>query len=102
MFTALNVERIMKMRDVVDVWLDRGLKSIGIVGFLGAAFMAVNGVLTIPRSLAENDQKIRELQDYRTKTDLTLQAIQQDASYTKEQVKAIIQKIDRIYELVKA
>lgn len=90
------------MRGVVDIWLDRGVKAIGIAGFLGAAYMAVNGITTIPKSLAESKEQIKELQDYRTKTDLTLQAIQQDASYTKEKIGKIESKIDRIYEVVKA
>lgn len=94
-------------RGALDIWLDRGVKTIGILGFVGAAFMVVNGFLTLPVSIAETKEnlastklEVKELSEYRNKTDLTLQAIQQDASYTKEKVEKIDTKVDRIYVLM--
>lgn len=94
-------------RMVFDAWLDRGIKLAGICGCLFAAFMAMNGFLSIPVSIAETREEVQktkaeinELKEYRSKTDLTLQAIQQDASYTKEKVEKIESKIDRIYVLM--
>lgn len=89
------------MKGILDEWLDRGMKLIGILGFLGAAFIAINGFTAIPKSLADTKKEVEELKDYRVKTDLTLQSIQQSATYTADRVDKIETKIDKIYELVK-
>lgn len=88
-------------RTWIDIFLDRAVKVIGILGFLGAVTMLVTGFFSVPRAVADNTMSVKELKEYRTKTDLTLQSIQQDQSYTREKVEKIEAKVDRIYELLK-
>lgn len=89
------------VRTNLDLWLDRGMKIIGLLGFFGAVFMAFNGVMTIPKTLAKNASEIEVLKQYREKNELAVQSLTKDVSYLTTQTEKIDKKIDRILEMNK-
>lgn len=82
-------------RAKLDVWLDRCVKLIGIIGFLGAAFITVNGILFIPGkvlALEESSVKQAALIDLNISRIL---ALEKDIQYIKESVTYLVNRVDR-------
>lgn len=71
----------MPPRTPFDMWLDRGMKLIGIVGFVGAAFMAMNGMLYLPSRVEASEKEILRVKEWEVGTDKRLTIIEQDIKY---------------------
>lgn len=85
-----------------DVWLDRGVKLIGILGFVGAVYMAVNGMLYLPKRLeaAETRQghfenRVESVEAWQARTDTRLAVIEQDVKYLVKGIDEIKRSVGR-------
>jgi len=93
-------------RGKFDLWLDRGMKMIGIAGFLGASFMAVNGMIYLPKRVeaqefvnaSQEDRLTAMKSTYDQKqvaTELRLQSIEKDVGFIAATVKDIKEAVKR-------
>jgi len=79
------------MKEVFDLWLDRGMKLIGILGFFGTVFIIVNGVLYIPTRLknleassVETNAKFQAYEKQVTENHTRFANIEKDIDYIKK------------------
>jgi len=80
-------------RERVDIFLDRGIKTIGIIGFCGAVFMAVNGMLYLPKKVEANEVRIEKTLSRLESYDQWRQEVSTDISLIKRDVQYIAQAI---------
>ena len=83
-------------RERVDIFLDRGIKTIGIIGFCGAVFMAVNGMLYLPKKVEANEvslekvlSRIEEHDKWRHEVSTELSLIKKDVQYIAQAIKDV-------------
>ena len=79
------------MRKIIDLWLDRGMKTIGILGFVAAAIMGTTGLFFLPQRVAANEADIQNLKDKNQKFEKDFAVIASDIKY-------IVKSIDQLNE----
>lgn len=81
------------IRTAIDLWLDRATKVIGVIGFLGFAFVAANGLLLLPKKVEAQELEGKGREARIVATEMRVIALEKDVSYIREMTQLIYNEI---------